>query len=119
MATFEEKLEAACREGVIPGAVMVASNTDGSFKYEKAFKGQNLQDSADNNFELDSVLRVFSCTKLLTTIAALQCIERGLIGLDDDVSELLPELGKLKVLLECVDGKEPMFEERKSPITLR
>lgn len=119
MATFEDRFEAACRNGIIPGAVMAASNADGSFIYEKAFKGQNLRDSADNNYSPDSVLRLASCTKLVTSVAALQCVNKGLIGLDDDVSELIPELGRMKILLECEDGKEPVFEERRNPITLR
>jgi hypothetical protein len=29
MASFEEKIEKACRDGLIPGAVLVASTADG------------------------------------------------------------------------------------------
>ena len=119
MTTFDEGFEAACRKGAIPGAVLVASNTDGTFKYEKAFRGQNLREGADSNYQLNSVLRLASLTKLVTSIAALQCVERGLLGLDDDVTKWLPEFKQLKVLLECEEGKEPVFEDIKTPITLR
>jgi CubicO group peptidase (beta-lactamase class C family) len=44
----------------------------------------------------DAVLKIGSCTKLITSIALLQCVEKGLVGLDKSLSKLFPEL----------DGKE-------------
>jgi hypothetical protein len=77
----------------------------------------------------------------------MQIVERGLIGLDDDVREVLPQLKELKVLVafEDEDGEvvepeptshdngngpyinrslpkpkgQPIFEDVKGPITLR
>ncbi|KAL8786657.1 MAG: hypothetical protein Q9195_008111, partial [Heterodermia aff. obscurata] len=46
----------------------------------------------------DSILWIASCTKLLTSIAALQCVERGLLNLDDDVSDILHEFRELQLL---------------------
>lgn len=62
-----------------------------------------------------------SQTKLLTAFAAMLVVERGLVGLDDDVAGLLPELGGQKVLVgfeEDGEGKA-ILEERKGAITLR
>jgi methyl acetate hydrolase len=36
--------------------------------------------------------------KLVTSIAALQLVEKGLIGLDDDLSLVLPEMAKIPIL---------------------
>ena len=47
----------------------------------------------------DAVFLLASQTKLLTAFAAMLVVERGLIGFDDDVSELLPELGGQEVLV--------------------
>jgi CubicO group peptidase (beta-lactamase class C family) len=58
-----------------------------------------------------------SQTKLLTAIAALQVVDQGLIGLDDDVSPHLPELAQVPIMTAFNDG--PVFEKRKNPITLR
>lgn len=58
-----------------------------------------------------------SGSKLITSIAALQVVEKGLVGVDDDLGAILPELGALKVLRE-VDG-EVVLEERTERITLR
>lgn len=40
-----------------------------------------------------------SCTKLITSIAAAQIVERGLITWDEDVSEFLPELKNTEILV--------------------
>lgn len=60
-----------------------------------------------------------SSTKLVTSIAALQCVERGLLGLDADADALLPELGRTRVLKGFAEHGSPVLEPRQEPITLR
>lgn len=60
-----------------------------------------------------------SATKLLTTIATLQVVERGLFALDDDVTGKLPELGRQKIMKGFDAEDKPILAERKNPITLR
>lgn len=61
-----------------------------------------------------------SCTKLMTSIAALQCVERGQIQLDDDVSTVLTELKDIQIITGFKEGtKEPTFVPAKNKITLR
>ena len=45
----------------------------------------------------DETYCLFSCTKLFTTCAAMQLIERGLLSPDDPVAEYLPAYGRLTV----------------------
>ena len=47
---------------------------------------------------LDHLFRLFSCTKLITSIAALQLWEQGRFGFDDPVGDHIPVLRALKVL---------------------
>lgn len=61
---------------------------------------------------------VASCTKLMTSIAALQCVERGMITLEDDVAEILPELARLGILTGSDEKGEPVIVKRKNVITL-
>ena len=68
---------------------------------------------------LDTVMFTASCTKLMTTIAALQCVERGLVSLDEDTGKVLPELAGQKILTGFEEGGEPILVERKRAITLR
>jgi CubicO group peptidase (beta-lactamase class C family) len=67
----------------------------------------------------NAVMKVASCTKLITSIAALQCVERGLIGLDDSVFDVLPELAKLEIIGSPDGGQTLTFEKPKKPITIR
>ena len=70
--------------------------------------------------ESTTVLSIASCTKLITAIAVLQCAEKGLLKLDDDVYEILPELESLEIItgIDQADGK-PLLKPRSSNITLR
>lgn len=61
---------------------------------------------------------VASFTKLMTSIAALQCVERGMITLEDDVAEILPELARLGILTGSDEKGEPVIVKRKNVITL-
>lgn len=61
-----------------------------------------------------------SCTKLVTAVAALQCVERDLFSLDEpaDTDRLLPEWKKPLVLTGWTDD-EPVLQHAKESITLR
>lgn len=69
---------------------------------------------------------IASCSKLIGTIAALQCIERGQIKLDDPVCTILPELEDCQIIhtarsAEADDGsnQESASKQAKYKITLR
>ncbi|KAF2249656.1 beta-lactamase/transpeptidase-like protein [Trematosphaeria pertusa] len=68
----------------------------------------------------NTVMWFASCTKLPTTVAALQCVERGLIDLDSpaDVDRLLPEWSDPQILTEIRNG-EPVLTTAKEKMTLR
>jgi CubicO group peptidase (beta-lactamase class C family) len=98
----------------------------GSFQYSHAV-GRTSVDKTDTSnakdIQEDAVFLLASQTKLLTAFAAMLVVERGLIGLDDDVTGLLPELGEQKVLVGFEDdgkgGERAVLEEREGAITLR
>jgi len=66
----------------------------------------------------DAVFLLASQTKLVVSVAALQAVEQGLISLDDDVADLIPELAEQKVLTGF-EREEPVLVERARAITLR
>ncbi|KAI0181995.1 beta-lactamase family protein [Hypoxylon sp. FL1284] len=117
MATFshESAFEAACEAGEIPGAVLVAADATGKFRYSKAFG----KTAHGETLSTDSVMWVASCTKLVTAVAALQQVERGHIGLDDDIASTLQDLDALPVLTEFDENDQPVYEAREGKITLR
>jgi CubicO group peptidase (beta-lactamase class C family) len=46
----------------------------------------------------DHFAKIASCTKLLTTISILQCVERGLVELDQPAKKYVSEIGDLQVI---------------------
>lgn len=59
-------------------------------------------------------------TKLMTAVAALQCVEAGLLDLDKPVSNLLPSIGKYGIIIDFDDDKnKATFTSHFTPITLR
>jgi CubicO group peptidase (beta-lactamase class C family) len=66
----------------------------------------------------DSLWRIASVTKPITGVATLALVEEGLIGLDDPVDRLLPELANRRVLRE-MDGPLDDTVPADRPITTR
>ena len=78
------------------------------------------QDGTSAPLPIDATFIMASCTKLLTTIAALQCVERGMLELDSDISTILVEYKDIDILVgfEETTGR-PILEKAKNYITLR
>jgi CubicO group peptidase (beta-lactamase class C family) len=58
-------------------------------------------------------------TKLLTAVSVMQLVEKGKVGLDDDLGKLIPELSNVEVLKGFDDDGKPIMEKKTRPITLR
>lgn len=58
-------------------------------------------------------------TKLITTTCLMQLVERGLVGLDADIKDLIPELEAMQILKGFDSDDAPILEENTKPITLR
>lgn len=65
------------------------------------------------------MLQIASMTKLLTTIAVLQLVENGKIGLDDDVARYIPEFTSQDVLVDVDEDGQGKLEPLRRPLTLR
>ena len=115
---MEQTFEAACAAHDIPNAVLLATDREGKFTYSHAFGRLSLADDAPP-IQLDSPMWIASCTKLITTISCLQCVEKGQLTLDDDVSELLPELKDIEILTGFDESGKPSLVKAKNKITLR
>lgn len=120
MSDFEHRIERAIATQEIPGCALVSTNRDGAFTYKKAFGSTSMKEENAKPFALDTTMWVASCTKLMTSLCAMQLVERGLVTLDEPVYKHIPELEKLPVLkgFEKDSGK-PIEEKPTKPITLR
>tara|TARA_B100000029_G_scaffold483593_1_gene534908 strand:+ start:2310 stop:3569 length:1260 start_codon:yes stop_codon:yes gene_type:complete len=62
----------------------------------------------------DHIFRIASMTKVITSVGAMQLVERGMITLDEPVKKILPIMDKIKILDDLGNLVEP-----KNEITLR
>lgn len=74
---------------------------------------------AEEPLTVDTIMWTASCTKLVTSIAALQCVERGKITLDEDVRTILHELQDLPIIENSENGDAVIKCKNTTPITLR
>lgn len=76
-------------------------------------------DPSSTPFTPDSICHLASCTKFVTSIAVLQCVEKGLLALDDDISGVLPEWSAREILTGFNEAGEPMLQKSEERLTLR
>ncbi|KAK1762518.1 beta-lactamase [Phialemonium atrogriseum] len=116
---IETHFQAAIDAGKINGAVICATDAEGRFVYDKALGERTLLSGEKRPQQLDDVLYLASATKLIATIAALQCVEDGLLTLTGDLSSIAPELAAKQVITGfSEDGETPLLEPPARPITL-
>ncbi|CAL5870755.1 uncharacterized protein PFLUO_LOCUS4995 [Penicillium psychrofluorescens] len=116
---IEISFQAAIDAGKINGGVICATDAEGHFVYDKAIGERTLLSGENRPQQLDDVLFLASATKLITTIAALQCVDDGLLSLTGDLSSVAPELAAKQVITGFSDdGETPLLEPAKRPITL-
>ncbi|MCY1720816.1 serine hydrolase [Prolixibacteraceae bacterium Z1-6] len=92
-------------------AIMGYVTPDGATKFYSfgpAIIGQS------GNVDEDNIFRIASMTKPITSVAALQLVEKGLIGLDDPLIDLLPEMSSIPIL-----DKNGNLKASNEKITLR
>jgi len=110
----EAVLEGSVNEGVVCGIAAVVGGRDGNLAEVAA---GTLGPGDARPVELDTTFRIASMTKAMTSVAALQLVERGELRLDWAVSEVLPEFAELQVL-EGWDGDRPRLRPPAQPVTL-
>jgi len=116
---IETGFQAAINAGKINGAIICATDAEGNFVYDKTLGERTLLSGEKRSHQLDDVLFLASASKLLTTIAAMQCVEDGLLSLTSDLSSVAPELAAKQVIIGfSKDGETPLLEPQAHPISL-
>jgi methyl acetate hydrolase len=104
------------RAGGAPGVVAVATDREDDF-YTGAAGVRQL--GAAQPMTADSVMLLASCTKAVTGVAVMQCVEEGLLDLDRPAREYTPELGAIEVLDGFSPDGEPRTRKPSRDVTLR
>jgi CubicO group peptidase (beta-lactamase class C family) len=99
----------------VPGVVAMAA-TDHSIIYEGAFGPRCVGVPA--KMAPDTVFRIASMVKLLTSVAAMQLVERDKLKLDEPAEQIDPELASPLVLTGFDAKGEPQMRPARKPLTL-
>lgn len=83
--------------------------------YDKAFGFANL--AKQSKMEVDNIFRIASQTKAIVSIAFLQIVENGKIGLDDPIEKYIPSFSNQKVAIIEADSFKLVAKNRS--ITIR
>jgi len=93
-AAIDAALRAAVERKDVPGVVALVTNRE-RVLYHNAFGVADV--STGRALNADSIFRIASMTKAVTSAALMQLVEQGRLGLDDAVEKYLPELAGPKV----------------------
>ncbi len=114
-SAIDAVLRHAVEAGHVPGLVAMA--TDGrATLYEGAFGVRSLDDPA--LMTLDSVFWIASMTKAITSVACMQLVEQGRIGLFQPLGEVVPKLAQPKVLAGFDPDGQPVLRAARRELTL-
>ncbi len=113
---IDDILQSAVATGAVPGVVAMVGDRDGTL-YEGAAGERTLGSGVP--MTTDTVGWIASMTKAVTSVAAVQLVERGKLQLDEPAAKVVPALGNTKVLDGFDDAGQPRLRPPKRPITLR
>lgn len=114
LARLDEVLQRYVDEGRLVGAVALVLK-DGETAYERAFGWSDKE--SGRRMTTDTIFRIASQTKALTSAAILALLEEGKLALSTPVSEFIPEYASVQVALES-EGKAQLVAAKR-PITIR
>ncbi|PSJ37761.1 serine hydrolase [Sphingomonas deserti] len=115
LGRLTEMLQAYVDQGRIAGAV-VKIQQDGRDVYSEAVGWRDKE--ARDPMREDTIFRIASQTKALTSVAAMMLMEEGKLLLDDPVGKHLPEWSKTNVAVARPDGGYDVVPAKR-PITIR
>jgi methyl acetate hydrolase len=107
----DKKLTVAFNSGTMKAAIMASTDKEGHtdwFAYGPAIWKEHTTVAPDNIF------RIFSMTKAIASVAAMQLVEQGKIKLDEPLNELMPNMAAIPILDE-----QGTLTKSDDPITLK
>jgi len=105
---LDASLRAAVERKDVPGVVALVTDRERVI-YQSAFGVADV--STGRPLNADALFRIASMTKAVTSVALMQLIEQGRVGLDDPAEKYLPELAGLKVF-ESFDAATSAYQLR-------
>ena len=114
LARIDAMLQSYVERNLIAGAVAMVLR-DGRPAYQKAVGWADKE--ANRPMRMDTMFRIASQTKAITSVAALSLVEDGSLSLSDQVGKFIPSFAKTIVAVRNGDGTTIVPAKR--PITIR
>ena len=113
---IDQILRDAVNKKKVPGVVAMVSVAN-----EVIYQGAaGMRDSTKKiPMTVDSIFRIASMTKAITSVAVMQLVEGGRVKLDEPASTYLPELSQVQVLEGFDPAGKPIFRRPRSVPTVR
>ena len=114
---IDQVLRAAVDDKKLPGIVAMVAVAD-RVTYQGASGKRDT--NSDIPMTVDSIFRIASMTKPITSVAVMQLVEKGRVKLDEPAATYLPELSQVQVLdeFDATTGKARL-RAPKAPPTVR
>lgn len=115
---LSDRLEEGVKSGEIPGAVVLIARNGRIVMFE-AFGYRDRETKAP--MQTDTIFRIASMTKPITSVAAMTLVEQGKMSLADPVAKYIPAFGGTKVSVKKSnpDGTVEMaLEPQARPMTI-
>lgn len=112
---IDPAMQAYIDEGKLSGiTTMVARN--GKIAHFKSFGLRDI--AAKKPMQPDTIVRIYSMTKPVTSVALMQLYEQGKFQLDDPVAKYLPAFEGIQVTSDPSDENAPLLDTER-PMTIR
>ena len=102
-------------EEKVAGAITIVAR-NGKVVFFEAVGSANID--SGKPMKRDTIVRIYSMTKPITSVAVMMLVEDGQLALDDPVAKHLPEFEDVKVFAG-VDGSELQLAEPERAMTIR
>lgn len=119
LAKVSDYIRSEIAAGTFPGAILLLQQHGKPVYYEN-FGVRDL--STEISMSADTIFRLYSMSKPVTTVMAMMLVEEGKLTLDDPVAKYIPAFGEMKVGVEkkAEDGKVALaLEPLDRPVTIR
>ncbi|WFU28086.1 serine hydrolase [Bradyrhizobium sp. CB1717] len=119
LAKVSDYIQKEIVAGTFPGAILLLQQHGKPVYYENF----GVRDAATElSMSADTIFRLYSMSKPVTTVMAMMLVEEGKLSLDDPVAKYIPAFGEMKVGVEtkAEDGKVSLaFEPVNRPVTVK
>ncbi|QOG17399.1 serine hydrolase domain-containing protein [Bradyrhizobium sp. SEMIA] len=119
LAKVSDYIRSEIAAGTFPGAILLLQQHGKPVYYENF----GVRDVATElSMSADTIFRLYSMSKPITSVMAMMLVEEGKLSLDDPVAKYIPAFGTMKVGVEtkAEDGKVSLVQEPVNrPVTIK